>query len=118
MRKTSAAGKNGFVLIAVDVQDPGNLGSLIRAGEAGGVTGVLVCGASASPFSWKAVRGSMGSILRLPVAAGLIRRRRDKLYPEARWPNRCGRSPRRAAIRMRSAGAGGWRCSLAAKARA
>src|SRR5262245_18700735 len=63
--------QNGFVLIAVDVQDPGNIGSLIRAGEAGGITGVLVCGASASPFSWKAVRGSMGSILRVPVAAGL-----------------------------------------------
>jgi TrmH family RNA methyltransferase len=61
----------GLVLIAVDVQDPGNLGSLIRAAEAGGVSGVLVCGDSASPFSWKAVRGSMGSILRLPVAAGL-----------------------------------------------
>ena len=61
----------GLLLIAVDVQDPGNLGSLIRAGEAGGVSGVLVCGTSANPFSWKAVRGSMGSILRVPVAAGL-----------------------------------------------
>ena len=64
-------GAHAFVLVAVDVQDPGNLGSLIRAGEAGGAAGVLVCGASASPFSWKAVRGSMGSVLRLPVAAGL-----------------------------------------------
>lgn len=62
---------DAFVLVAVDVQDPGNLGSLVRAGEAGGATGALVCGASASPFSWKAVRGSMGSVLRLPVCAGL-----------------------------------------------
>ena len=62
---------DAFVLVAVDVQDPGNVGAMIRAGEAGGVTGVLVCGASATPFSWKAVRGSMGSILRLPVVAGL-----------------------------------------------
>ncbi|MBI3048646.1 MAG: RNA methyltransferase [Acidobacteria bacterium] len=62
---------DAFVLVAIDVQDPGNLGSLVRAGEAGGATGVLVCGTSASPFSWKAVRGSMGSMLRLPVAAGL-----------------------------------------------
>jgi TrmH family RNA methyltransferase len=58
-----------FVLAAIDVQDPGNLGSLIRTAEAGGVSGVLVTGASANPFSWKAVRGSMGSVLRLPVAA-------------------------------------------------
>jgi RNA methyltransferase, TrmH family len=58
----------GFVLAAIDVQDPGNLGALLRAAEAGGATGVLVSGASANPFSWKAVRGSMGSVLRLPVA--------------------------------------------------
>lgn len=65
------ARRDAFVLVAVDVQDPGNLGSLLRAGEAGGATGALVCGASASPFSWKAVRGSMGSVLRLPIGAGL-----------------------------------------------
>jgi TrmH family RNA methyltransferase len=62
---------NGFILVAVDVQDPGNLGALIRAAEAGGVTGVLVAHASANPFSWKALRGSMGSALRLPIATGL-----------------------------------------------
>jgi len=56
-----------FVLVIVDVQDPGNLGALIRVSEAGGVTGVIVAGDSANPFSWKAVRGSMGSALRLAV---------------------------------------------------
>jgi TrmH family RNA methyltransferase len=61
---------NAFVLALVDVQDPGNLGALVRVAEAGGVTGVLVCGTSASPFSWKAVRGSMGSVLRMPIASG------------------------------------------------
>ncbi len=66
--------ENGFVVAAVDVQDPGNLGSLIRAVEAGGGAGVLVCGVSANPFSWKALRGSMGSALRLPVAHGLTAR--------------------------------------------
>jgi len=60
-----------LVVAAVDVQDPGNVGSLIRAAEAGGATGSFVCGASASPFSWKALRGSMGSALRLPVVAGM-----------------------------------------------
>jgi TrmH family RNA methyltransferase len=66
--------QNAFVVAAVDVQDPGNLGSLIRAVEAGGGSGVLVCGTSANPFSWKALRGSMGSALRLPVAHGLTAR--------------------------------------------
>jgi RNA methyltransferase, TrmH family len=60
-----------FVLTAVDVQDPGNVGALIRAAEAGGATGTFVCGSSASPFSWKALRGSMGSALRLPIVAGM-----------------------------------------------
>jgi TrmH family RNA methyltransferase len=60
-----------FVIAAVDVQDPGNLGALLRAAEAGGATSAVVCGASASPFSWKAVRGSMGTVFRLPVVAGV-----------------------------------------------
>jgi TrmH family RNA methyltransferase len=60
-----------FVVVAVDVQDPGNVGALIRAAEAGGATGAFVCGTSASPFSWRALRGSMGSALRLPIVAGM-----------------------------------------------
>ena len=60
--------RGGFTLVAADIQDPGNLGALIRAAEAGGATGVVVSGTSAHPFSWKALRGSMGSSLRLPVA--------------------------------------------------
>lgn len=65
------AGRRAFVLAAVDVQDPGNIGSLLRAAEAGGVTGAFICGMSANPFSWKALRGGMGSTLRLPVAGGM-----------------------------------------------
>jgi TrmH family RNA methyltransferase len=66
---TICASGNAFILAAVDVQDPGNLGSLIRAAEAGHVNGVFVCGASANPFSWKSLRGSMGSALRLPIVS-------------------------------------------------
>jgi RNA methyltransferase, TrmH family len=60
----------GFTIVAADIQDPGNIGGLIRAAEAGGATGMLVAGTSANPFSWKALRGSMGSALRLPIATG------------------------------------------------
>jgi TrmH family RNA methyltransferase len=63
--------QDAFVLVAVDVQDPGNVGALMRTAEAGGMTGMLVSGASANPFSWKAIRGSMGSALRLPVVGGI-----------------------------------------------
>jgi TrmH family RNA methyltransferase len=62
---------HAMIVAPVDVQDPGNLGALLRAAEALGATGAVVCGASASPFSWKAVRGSMGSVLRLPVVGGV-----------------------------------------------
>jgi TrmH family RNA methyltransferase len=58
-----------FVVIAVDVQDPGNVGAIVRAAEAAGASGVIAAGATADPFSWKALRGAMGSALRLPVVA-------------------------------------------------
>ena len=60
-----------MVVIAVDVQDPGNIGAIVRVAEAAGATGVVAAGASANPFGWKALRGSMGSALRLPLVAGV-----------------------------------------------
>jgi TrmH family RNA methyltransferase len=56
-----------LVLIACDVQDPGNLGAIARVAEAGGASGMIAAGRSADPFGWKALRGSMGSALRLPI---------------------------------------------------
>ena len=53
------------------VQDPGNVGAIIRAAEAAGATGVVVTEASANPFGWKALRGAMGSAFRIPVASGI-----------------------------------------------
>ena len=52
---------------AADIQDPGNLGAIIRAAEAGGATGVVATRGGADPFGWKAVRGAMGSTFRLPI---------------------------------------------------
>jgi TrmH family RNA methyltransferase len=69
--KDICAGPDHWILVLIDVQDPGNVGSLIRAAEGAGMTGAFVSGASANPFSWKALRGSMGSALRLPVVCGL-----------------------------------------------
>lgn len=61
-----------LVLLPVEVQDPGNLGAIIRAAEAAGATGVVACGGSADPFGWKALRGSMGSAFRLPIARASV----------------------------------------------
>lgn len=55
-----------LVLVAVGIQDPGNLGALLRSAEAAGATGAYLTDGAADPFSWKALRGSMGSAFRLP----------------------------------------------------
>lgn len=57
-----------LVVVACDVQDPGNAGAIIRSAEAGGASGVVFTGASADPWGWKALRAAMGSTFRLPVA--------------------------------------------------
>src|SRR4051812_13306194 len=58
-----------LVAIACDVQDPGNLGAITRVAEAARASGVVAAGQTADPFGWKALRGSMGSALRLPIAS-------------------------------------------------
>jgi TrmH family RNA methyltransferase len=55
-----------LVLVAVGIQNPGNVGALLRAAEAAGATGAYLAEGCADPFSWKALRGSMGSAFRLP----------------------------------------------------
>jgi TrmH family RNA methyltransferase len=55
------------VVVACDIQDPGNLGAIARVAEAGGASGLVAAGRCADPFGWKALRGSMGSLLRLPT---------------------------------------------------
>ncbi len=58
-----------LLLLIADVQDPGNVGAIVRTAEAAGATGIVTSGGSADPFGWKALRGSMGSTFRLPVAS-------------------------------------------------
>jgi TrmH family RNA methyltransferase len=57
-----------LTVVLIDVQDPGNVGAVVRTAEAAGASGVIAAGVSADPFGWKAVRASMGSALRLPIA--------------------------------------------------
>ena len=62
------ASTRALVVVAHDVQDPGNVGGIMRTAEAAGATAFVATAATADPFGWKAVRGSMGSALRLPIA--------------------------------------------------
>lgn len=61
-----------LTVAAVDVQDPGNFGAIVRSADALGASGVISAGASADPAGWKALRGTMGSAFRLPVARALL----------------------------------------------
>ena len=65
------AGRDPLLVCAVDVQDPGNVGAIVRVAEAAGATALLAAGGTADPYGWKALRGAMGSAFRLPVARGI-----------------------------------------------
>lgn len=72
MRKHSEEGllahDAGLIVVCYQLQDPGNLGTIIRTAEAAGASGVVIVSPSVDPYNPKAVRASMGSILRLPIA--------------------------------------------------
>ncbi|MEG2214130.1 MAG: RNA methyltransferase [Oscillospiraceae bacterium] len=56
------------VLVLENVQDPGNVGTVIRAAAALGVAAVVLCGDCADPWSPRTARAAMGASFRLPVA--------------------------------------------------
>ena len=62
----------GPLLAIAGVQDPGNLGTILRSAEAFGAGGALLGEGTVSPFNPKVVRASAGSVFRLPVARGKL----------------------------------------------
>ncbi len=56
-----------LLLVAAGVQDPGNLGTLVRSAEAFGATGVLLTPGTVSVWNGKSMRASAGSVFRVPV---------------------------------------------------
>jgi TrmH family RNA methyltransferase len=56
-----------LILIAAGLQDPGNMGTLVRSAEAFGATGVLATPGTVSAWNQKALRASVGSVFRVPV---------------------------------------------------
>lgn len=56
-----------LVLVLAGLQDPGNLGTILRSAEAFGATGVLTLPGTVSSWNPKAVRASAGSVFRLPM---------------------------------------------------
>ncbi len=56
-----------LVPVLFGVQDPGNVGAIVRSADAFGATGIVTVPPSASPYGPKAVRASAGSVFRLPT---------------------------------------------------
>ena len=59
--------KAPLLLVAAGLQDPGNLGTLIRSAEAFGATAVLTTAGTVNEWNQKALRASAGSVFRVPV---------------------------------------------------
>ncbi len=55
-----------FLMILEDLQDPGNLGTILRTGEGAGINGVILSRESADIYNPKTIRSTMGSIYRIP----------------------------------------------------
>jgi TrmH family RNA methyltransferase len=64
-------GERALVVILDGVQDPGNAGAVVRSAEAFGATGVVFLRGTANPWSPKALRGSAGSLFRVPAVRGV-----------------------------------------------
>ena len=55
-----------LIMVLEDIQDPGNLGTILRTGEGAGVTGVVMSRDTVDLFNPKTIRATMGSIYRMP----------------------------------------------------
>jgi TrmH family RNA methyltransferase len=58
---------SGIWLVAERLRDPGNLGTMLRTGDAVGAGGLILIGECVDPFSVEAVRASMGALFTVPV---------------------------------------------------
>lgn len=63
----SAYKENNFFIILDRVQDPGNLGTIIRTADAFGANGVIVTSGCVDVYNPKTIRATMGSIFQIPI---------------------------------------------------
>lgn len=82
------AGEKPMLMVLENLQDPGNLGTILRTGEGAGVTGVILSADTVDIYNPKTIRSTMGSIYRMPFcyvedlsrAMGEIRKRGIRVY--------------------------------------
>lgn len=61
------SGENGFFIIAEELNDPGNLGTIVRTADACGCNGVFLSKGSVDVYNPKVLRSTMGSVFHLPI---------------------------------------------------
>lgn len=59
-----------FLVVVVDVRDPGNAGTVLRSSEAAGADGVVCCDGSVDVYNPKTVRASAGTLFHIPLVSG------------------------------------------------
>lgn len=69
-RLASASEKNPLIIVLHQINNPVNVGAIMRTAEAAGATGVIATRNTSDPFSPKSLRGAMGSAFRLPIWNG------------------------------------------------
>jgi len=74
-----SAGRSGLVLVLEALQDPGNLGTLLRSAEAFGASFVMATLETVNPWNPKVVRASAGSVFRMPVVRAPLKEIRRRL---------------------------------------
>lgn len=69
-RLADSLGANPLIVVLHEINNPVNVGAILRTAEAAGATGVITTRNTSDPFSPKALRGAMGSAFRLPIWSG------------------------------------------------
>ena len=63
--------KKPSIIVLDGIQDPGNLGTIIRTADAAGCSGIIIMKNTVDLFSAKAIRATMGSVFHLPIVLGV-----------------------------------------------
>lgn len=87
-QKWKRGGRPPLFLLLEDIQDPGNLGTMLRTGEGAGVDGVIMSRGTADIYNPKTIRSTMGSLYRVPFlyveeltkAARLLKEKQITVY--------------------------------------
>lgn len=66
LARQEKGGRTPLFLLLEDIQDPGNLGTMIRTGEGAGIDGIIMSGGTVDIYNPKTIRSTMGSLYRMP----------------------------------------------------